>query len=43
VQKKAEIDFEIIKDTDYVPTSVKFDGTKSYVKNENIVKFIWDY
>jgi PKD repeat protein len=35
--------FEITKDSNYAPVIVSFDASKSQVKNEDIVKFIWDY
>jgi hypothetical protein len=43
IKKDAIINFSIDKDNNYAPVIVKLDGSKSIVKNENIVKFIWDY
>ena len=43
LKKEAIINFDIIKDSDYVPVVVSFDASKSQVKDENIEKFIWDY
>jgi len=43
IKKEAIIDFNIKKDSDYVPVVVWFDSSISHVKNENIEKFIWDY
>lgn len=31
------------KETDYVPVTVRFDASKSYIKNDDIVKFEYDY
>ncbi len=43
IKKEAQIDFDIKKDSTYVPVTVWFDASKSQVKNENIVKFEWNY
>ena len=43
IRKEAIIDFDIKKDSPYVPVIVSFDASKSNVKNEDISKFIWDY
>ena len=43
VKKEAILDFEIINNTTYTPVTVKFDASKSIVKDDDIVKFIWDY
>lgn len=44
IKKDAILDLEIIlSDNWFVPTTVKFDASKSEVKWENIVKFIYDY
>lgn len=43
IKKEAILDLKIDKDNDYVPVVVSFDASKSYVKNKNIVKFIYDY
>ncbi len=43
IKKEAILNFEINKNSPYVPVTVSFDASKSQVKNENIDKFIWDY
>lgn len=43
VKKEAIIDFDIENETNYTPVTVKFDASKSTVKDDDIVKFIWDY
>jgi PKD repeat protein len=43
IKKDAIINFNIKKDNSYAPVVVKLDASKSIVKDENIVKFIWDY
>lgn len=43
LKKNAIINFDIIKDSSYVPVTVSFDASKSQVKDEDIEKFIWDY
>ena len=43
IKKEAIIDFIINNDTNYTPVTVKFDASKSTVKDDDIVKFIWDY
>ncbi len=44
IKKEAILDLEIIpSDNWYIPITVKFDASKSEVKWENIVKFIYDY
>ncbi len=43
LKKEAIINFDIIKNSAYVPVVVSFDASKSQVKNENIEKFVWDY
>ncbi len=43
IKKEAQISFEIKKDSQYAPVIVWFDASRSQVKNENIVKFEWDY
>ena len=43
IKKEAQMSFEITKDSNYAPVIVSFDASKSQVKNEDIVKFIWDY
>lgn len=43
VRKEAILDFNINQNSEYVPTIVWFDGSRSTVRDSNIVKFIWDY
>lgn len=44
IKKDAILDLEIIpSDSWYIPITVKFDASKSEVKWENIVKFVYDY
>lgn len=43
MKKEALLDLKIEKDTDYVPVTVRFDASKSFIKNDDIVKFIYDY
>lgn len=43
IKKEAIVSFKIEKDTDYVPVTVRFDASKSTIKNDDIVKFEYDY
>jgi PKD repeat protein len=43
IEKDAIISFEIKPQNEYAPTIVAFDASVSKVKDENIVKFIYDY
>lgn len=44
VKKDVLLDLEISPSTEtYVPAVIQFDASKSQIKNENIVKFIYDY
>lgn len=43
IKKEAQIDFDIKKDSAYAPVTVSLDASRSQVKNEDIVKFEWDY
>jgi len=43
IKKEAIVDFDIIKNSEYVPVIIWFDGSKSQVRDSNIVKFIWNY
>ena len=43
IKKEALLDLKIEKDSQYTPVVVRFDASKSQVKNEDIVKFIWDF
>ncbi len=43
IQRDVIIDLKIEKASEYAPTTVSFDASLSKVKNDNIVKFIYDY
>ncbi len=43
IKKEAILDLQIEKDSNYAPVSVRFDSSKSYIKNDNIIKFTYDY
>ncbi len=43
IKKEALLYLNIEKDSNYAPIIVRFDASQSQVKNQNIVKFIWDY
>lgn len=43
IKKDAQINFDIKKDSQYAPVIVTFDASRSQVKDENIVKFEWNY
>lgn len=43
VKKDAILSLKIEKENNYAPITVRFDASKSSVKNEDIVKFTWDY
>jgi hypothetical protein len=43
MKKDAILDLSIEKTSNYAPTIVKFDASKSIIKNEDIAKFVWDY
>ncbi len=43
IKKEAIINFDIKKSDNYAPIIVTLDASKSIVKDENIVKFVWDY
>lgn len=43
VKKEAILDLKIEKPSDYVPVIVRFDASLSQVKDDNIIKFIYDY
>jgi PKD repeat protein len=30
-------------DSNYAPVTVRFDASKSFIKNDDIIKFIYDY
>ena len=43
IKKEAVLNLNIETSRDYVPVSVRFDASKSYIKDNDIVKFIYDY
>ena len=43
VKKDAVLDLKIEHDSNYAPITVRFDASRSYIKNDDIVKFIYDY
>ena len=43
VRKDAVLDLKIEHDSNYAPITVRFDASRSYIKNDDIVKFIYDY
>lgn len=43
IKKEAQLDLQIEKDTTYAPVIVRFDASKSEIKNQDIVKFVYDY
>lgn len=43
IKKEAQIDFNISKNSDYIPAIISLDWSKSKVKDDNIAKFIWDF
>jgi PKD repeat protein len=43
VKKEAILDLKLEYDTNYAPVVVRFDASKSFIKNDDIIKFIYDY
>ncbi len=43
IKKEAILDLKIEQESDYVPMNVRFDASKSFIKDDDIVKFIYDY
>jgi len=43
VKKEAILDLQLEYPSNYAPVVVRFDASKSFIKNDNIVKFIYDY
>lgn len=43
IKKEAILDLQIEKSTNYAPVTVRFDASKSFIKNDDIVKFVYDY
>jgi PKD repeat protein len=42
-KKEAILDLQLKADSEYAPATVKFDASQSKIKDDNIVKFIYDY
>jgi len=43
VKKEAILDLQLEYPSNYAPVVVRFDASKSFIKNDDIVKFIYDY
>jgi len=43
VKKDAILKLKMEFDTNYAPVTVRFDASESFIKNDDIVKFIYDY
>ena len=43
VKKDAILDLKMEYDSNYAPVTVRFDASASFIKNDDIVKFIYDY
>jgi predicted KAP-like P-loop ATPase len=43
VKKEAILNLKMEKPSVYVPVTVRFDASLSQVKDDNIVKFVYDY
>ena len=43
VQKEAILNLKIEKTGNYAPSIVKFDASRSIIKDEDIAKFVWDF
>lgn len=43
VKKDAILDLQLEYDSNYAPVVVRFDASKSFIKNDDIIKFIYDY
>ena len=43
IKKDAILDLQMEYDSNYAPVTVRFDASKSFIKNDDIVKFIYDY
>lgn len=43
VKKEAILDLKMEKSTNYAPVTVRFDASQSFIKNDDIIKFIYDY
>jgi len=43
IKKEAVLRLDMEYDKPYVPVTVRFDASQSFIKNDDIVKFIYDY
>ena len=43
VKKDAILSLKMDYESNYAPINVRFDASESYIKNDNIIKFIYDY
>lgn len=43
VKKDAILSLKMDYESNYAPVNVRFDASESYIKNDNIIKFIYDY
>jgi PKD repeat protein len=43
IKKEAILDLKIEYDSNYAPITVRFDASASFIKNDDIIKFIYDY
>jgi PKD repeat protein len=43
IKKEAILDLKMEYNSNYAPVTVKFDASKSFIKNDDIIKFIYDY
>ena len=43
MKKEAILDLQVDASSEYAPSVVKFDASKSIIKNEDIAKFVWYY
>lgn len=43
IKKDAILDLQMEYESNYAPVSVRFDASQSYIKNDNIIKFLYDY
>ncbi len=43
VKKEAILDLQLEYASNYAPVVVRFDASKSFIKNDDIIKFIYDY
>ncbi len=43
IKKEAVLNLKIEKDSNYAPVTVRFDASSSFIKNDDIIKFIYDY